>query len=183
MILVAATTTARSTWKPSVLPAILKHGRQKRKMTREEAVAVLEEVKTNDDSMFAYSEPYMIALDMAIDALKARETSLEKVASDYGLTVGGVEFALQEYQTVICEITHSRMSKLTYYARDILSLANDLQCDGCELKDPQEPIKASIKDSDGGNTHWYVCGACQAPIQPGDNFCHECGKPVKWDDR
>lgn len=118
----------------------------------------------------------------AITLLKANETSLEKVASDYGLTVDGVEFALQQYQTVICEITHSRMSKLSYYARDILSLANDLLCDGCELKDVQAPIKASIKDSDGGTTHWYVCGSCKAHIQPGDNYCHECGKPVNWDD-
>jgi len=104
-------------------------------MTREDAAAILEEVKTNDDSMFAYNEPYMIAIDMAIDALKARETSLEKVASDYGLTVDGVRFALDQYQRVICEITHSRMSKLSYYADDILRLANDIQCDYCEKEE------------------------------------------------
>ena len=118
----------------------------------------------------------------AIAMLKEQETSLEKVAADYGLTVDGVSFALDQYQTVISEITHGRMSKLSYYARDILSVANDVQCNGCELKEPQEPIKASIKDSDGGTTHWYVCGYCQAPIQPGDNFCHDCGKAVAWDD-
>jgi len=50
-----------------------------------------------------------------------------------------------------------------------------------EMLKAQKPIPASIKDSDGGATHWYVCGSCQAPIQSGDNYCHECGKAVKWD--
>ena len=44
----------------------------------------------------------------------------------------------------------------------------------------QESILVSIKDSDSGITHWYVCGACNFTIQPGDRFCHECGKAVKW---
>jgi len=101
-------------------------------MTREEAIEILNEVKTIDDSMFSYNESYMMAVDMAINALKAQETPIEKVASDYGLTVDGVEFALQQYQAVICEITHSRMSKLSYYADDILRLVNDIQCEYCE---------------------------------------------------
>lgn len=45
----------------------------------------------------------------------------------------------------------------------------------------QEPEPVSITDSDGGGTHWYVCGACEAPINPGDKYCHECGKAVKWE--
>lgn len=78
--------------------------------------------------------------------LKEQETSLEKVAADYGLTPEGVAFALDQYQTVISEITHGRMSKLSYYARDILSVANDVQCNGCELKEPQEPITGETSD-------------------------------------
>ena len=42
-------------------------------MTKHEAVEILEEVKTLDDSMFAYSQAYNDALDMAIEALKAQE--------------------------------------------------------------------------------------------------------------
>ena len=45
----------------------------------------------------------------------------------------------------------------------------------------QEPINASIVDSDGGLMHWWVCGNCQAPINPEDRYCHECGRAVKWD--
>ena len=42
-------------------------------MTKHEAIEILEEVKTLDDSMFAYSQTYNDALDMAIEALKAQE--------------------------------------------------------------------------------------------------------------
>ena len=42
-------------------------------MTRHEAVEILEEVKMIDDSMFAYSQAYNDALDMAIEEFKAQE--------------------------------------------------------------------------------------------------------------
>ena len=64
-----------------------------------------------------------------------RKNKLKAVAEKYGLTQDGVDFALSQYQKVICDITHSRMSKLSYYANDILLLANDLQCEGCETKE------------------------------------------------
>lgn len=51
-------------------------------MTREEAIEILEEVKVMDDSMYAYNDSYLAALDMAIGALKAQhdyETSVEVV--------------------------------------------------------------------------------------------------------
>ena len=38
-----------------------------------------------------------------------------------------------------------------------------------------------INDSDGGKTHWYVCGGCKSSINPGDRYCHECGRAVKWE--
>ena len=38
-----------------------------------------------------------------------------------------------------------------------------------------------IIDSDGGKTHWYACGGCKSPINPGDRYCHECGRAVKWE--
>lgn len=45
-------------------------------MTRHEAIEILKEVKMLDDSMFAYSQAYNDALDMAIEALKAQEPRL-----------------------------------------------------------------------------------------------------------
>lgn len=64
--------------------------------------------------------------------------TLKKIADKYGLTKEGVDFALRQYQRVICEITNGRMSKLSYYASDILAVANDVQCDGCEYREGEE---------------------------------------------
>lgn len=40
----------------------------------------------------------------------------------------------------------------------------------------QNPISTS------GLIHWLACENCQAPINPEDKFCHECGQAVKWGD-
>lgn len=42
-------------------------------MTRKDAIEILEEVKTIDDSMFVYNQAYNDALDMAIEALKVQK--------------------------------------------------------------------------------------------------------------
>ena len=58
--------------------------------------------------------------------------TLKKIADKYGLTKDGVDFALSQYQDVIYKITNGRMSKLCYYSVDILSVAEDCRCIGCE---------------------------------------------------
>ena len=52
---------------------VLKEQEPKMGMTRKDAIEILEEVKTLDDSMFTYSQIYNDALDMAIEALKEQE--------------------------------------------------------------------------------------------------------------
>lgn len=49
-------------------------------MTRKDAIEILEEVKTIDDSMFAYRQAYNDALDMAIEALKAQKPRVVKIS-------------------------------------------------------------------------------------------------------
>lgn len=51
-------------------------------MTKHEAIEIIEEVKMLDDSMFAYSQAYNDALDMAIEALKAQEPKMVHVTAD-----------------------------------------------------------------------------------------------------
>lgn len=46
----------------------------------------------------------------------------------------------------------------------------------------QEPVKVKTKCSTG-MTHWYTCGGCDASVDKGDKFCHECGKGLIWDGR
>ena len=60
--------------------------------------------------------------------------TLEEVAERWGLTPDGVEFALQQYQTIICEITHGMLSKLSYDAKTVLQVAQERWCDTCDLK-------------------------------------------------
>ena len=62
-----------------VAPVLLAEGGGEVGMTKHEAIEVLEEVKMLDDSMFAYSQAYNDALDMAIEALKAQEPEKEKI--------------------------------------------------------------------------------------------------------
>lgn len=42
------------------------------KMTNKEAISILEEVKTIDDSMYQYNPAYLVALNMAIATLKSQ---------------------------------------------------------------------------------------------------------------
>lgn len=46
-----------------------------------------------------------------------------------------IQFSLMQYQKVICELTDGFMSKLNYYATDIINLVRDRFCDHCDLKD------------------------------------------------
>lgn len=59
-------------------------------MIKHEAVEILEEVKTLDDSMFAYSQAYNDALDMAIEALKAQEPKIISLRDVVCADVGNV---------------------------------------------------------------------------------------------
>lgn len=67
-----------------------------------------------------------------------------------------------------------------YDNRECNECVEELLRDALELLKEQEPERVEIVDSDGGRTHWYVCGGCKTPINPGDRFCHECGRAVKW---
>jgi len=31
-----------------------------------------------------------------------------------------------------------------------------------------------------GQTWWYTCNACNSAVNPGDRYCHECGKALIW---
>ena len=69
--------------------------------------------------------------------------TLKQVAEKYGLTPEGVDYALEQYQTVVCEITHGMLSKLTYNAQYVLQTAQERWCNTCELKE-QESINITI---------------------------------------
>lgn len=68
------------------------------RMSREEAINILQEIKEFDDSMYQYNEAYMSALNMAIKGLEAWEKVEEDLNGDFsGQTKGfryGIDYAL-----------------------------------------------------------------------------------------
>lgn len=59
-----------------------------------------------------------------------------KTLENYGISandpLGNLTYVLEQYQKIICELTYSRLSKLTYNATDVIALINDLQNDDIE---------------------------------------------------
>ena len=59
--------------------------------------------------------------------------SMCKVLDDYGIDstnpVESLQFVLAQYQKIICELTHGRLSKLTYYANDVISEVESIYTD------------------------------------------------------
>ena len=106
---------------------------------------------------------------------------LSKICANHGLTPEGVEFALAQYQKIICEITHGMLSKLTYEADRVLEVAQERWCNTCELKESQEPVKPE-SGKNGCGSCWYICHECRLPIAYKDMFCRHCGRRLKWDD-
>ena len=49
-----------------------------------------------------------------------------------------------------------------------------------ELLKAQEPVKTKHNN---GVTHWYVSAECDVSVNPGDKYCHECGRRLVWDCR
>ena len=106
---------------------------------------------------------------------------LGKICEDHGLTPEGVEFALTQYQKIICEITHGMMSKLNYYAKDILQMAQERWCDTCELKEAQEPVEPLEAEHTVFGTN-KACPVCEKYLFPAGLFCPHCGRRLDWDD-
>ena len=55
---------------------------------------------------------------------------------NYGISandpLSNLTYVLEQYQKIICELTYSRLSKLTYNATDVMALINDLQNDAIQ---------------------------------------------------
>ena len=107
---------------------------------------------------------------------------LKEIAENHGLTPQGVDYALTQYQIVMCEITHGMMSKLSYDAKDIIRMAQERWCDTCDLKEPVEPT-LSQKEIDFRSeiVDVYQCGSCKYELDYGWQYCPMCGRKVKWD--
>ena len=61
----------------------------------------------------------------------------------------------------------------------------DILQDALELLKAQEPVKPFVTGNghtfEEAETWWYVCGNCNEPIDPNDQYCRHCGRAVKWE--
>ena len=98
-------------------------------------IAALEEVKGILNEWVPQFEQRntQAAIDLAIELLK--QERIDKLCNKYGLTPSGIEHALDQYQRIICDITHGTLSKLTYDADTVLQCAQQRWCDTCDLKE------------------------------------------------
>ena len=133
------------------------------------------------DSRKAYEWYDKDAYQKAAAGWNERSNRLDEICENYGLTPYGVEFALAQYQKVICDITNGMLSKLTYKADHVLEVAQERWCNTCELKETQEPVKPEI-GKNGCGSCWYICPECRLPIAYKDMFCRHCGRRLSWDE-
>ena len=95
-----------------------------------------EQVKLNDQLMKDAKE---LLKEQQWVSAEEKKMTLKQIAENHGLTPDGVDYALRQYQTVISEITHGMLSKPSYDARTILSVAQDRWCETCELMEEKKP--------------------------------------------
>lgn len=102
--------------------------------------------------------------------------TLESICEKYGLTEEGVDYALSQYGTVICEITKGLLSKLTYSAEYIIQTAQERWCDTCDLKDIEaEPVRHGHWIWIGGYGYQHRCSECVMCVPHKSSWCPHCG--------
>lgn len=120
-------------------------------MNKEEIVQGLEKCIADARKHMAKMEGIFITADEAeeiVALLKAKDSramTLEQVAEYHGLTPEGVDYALRQYQIIICEITHGMLSKLSYDAHDVLRTAQERWCNTCDLKRRESQVHYALE--------------------------------------
>lgn len=77
------------------------------------------------------------------------------------------------------------MAVLTLFGKQIYCSTQATADCFCKFEEHFEPKLAKIieiTDSDGGKTKWWYCPECYATLNQADNFCHDCGQAVKWEE-
>lgn len=120
-------------------------------MNREEIIEGIEKCIADSRRHMVKMEGIFITADEAeeiVALLKAKDSramTLEQVAEYHGLTPEGVDYALRQYQIIICEITHGMLSKLSYDAHDVLRTAQERWCNTCDLKRRESQVHYALE--------------------------------------
>lgn len=128
-------------------------------MTKQEAIEILEEVKELDDTMYAYNQAYMNALDMAIEALKE------------------IQMYKDNKLCLVPEDVYSRQcSELDAYKE----IGTVEECrEAAEKQKAKKPVKDKYHHNCCPNCGWIVSGEGGY----GEEFCphcENCGQAIRW---
>lgn len=94
-----------------------------------------------------------------------------RIETDYGFGPDGLRFALEQYQKLIWSITNGRMSKLNYYAKDIVHVAEECSRDEARwVLDGPRHYKCSSCESKWNQAALFMeyCPTCGARMVGGD---------------
>ena len=132
-------------------------------MTEQEAIEIMEEVKSLDDSLYAYDPAYMEALEIAISAIKE----------------------IQQYRKIgTVEQMKNQKENLSVAYRiisDYESIGTAEECrEAVEKQKLKKPVKDKYHHNCCPNCGWIVSGEGGY----GEEFCphcENCGQAIRWE--
>lgn len=110
---------------------------------------------------------------------------LRSILEEYGIeSVVALKYIIEQYQKVICEITHGRLSKLTYPAEIVIDTEKDVNREYYEKE--FEKYGEWITSQLAKPTKEWKCTACQGlimlPVFTNDcyyDYCPNCGARMR----
>ena len=96
-----------------------------------------------------------------------------KLLTDYGINEGHVGDVIEQYETVVCELTGGLLSKPTYDAQVVIDKVNERFCNHCDKNVGVNPV---IWTKNGKKL--LKCGVCDRGLRSNDIYCPYCGAKV-----
>ena len=142
-------------------------------MTPKEAFEILEEVKELDDTLYAYSDAYMEALEVALYALKEIQNYRK---------LGTLEELAKAKKYIDLAKKHGTIGEMIDECAEYESIGTVEECrEAVEKQRPKKPRNIEYDYS------YFVCPNCGEGIYVFEDFenhkfCLNCGQAIQWDD-
>ena len=142
-------------------------------MTEQEAIEILEEVKELDDTLYAYSDAYMKALEVALYALKEIQNYRK---------LGTLEELARAKKYIDLAKRHGTIGEMIDECAEYEEIGTVEECrEAVEKQKPKKPRDIEYDYS------YFICPTCGEGIYVSDNFeshkfCLNCGQAIQWDE-